>query len=246
MVVQYLPFLPDLPAGYWSWPNNPSITLNPAYIPTHLNVEANCLSVTGSVASGVTSSSSHSPSNISTLRWTRGGFVGILMYQSMPALLHFGKYTTSRGLGVECIQPSLDKSGSLFLSSSCFNSSSSIQISGRTCHHSIRTFDSGGTMFDGAPWIPPLLNLLADIAQCCPVIKDPIMDGAQGSVISAFNLVAALRYVLHWQRFFSLVRHTMAGATQVSTTKVYQQCWKEWVVGVLQMLYQTMPYLPLN
>ena len=44
---------------------------------------------------------------------TKGGSTGILPYNSMPALLHLGKTTTSEGLGVECLQPSLDISDKL-------------------------------------------------------------------------------------------------------------------------------------
>ena len=51
---------------------------------------------------------------------------------------------------------------------------------------------------------------------------------AQGSVISAFNPLAAQRWVLHRQGLSSSVCQTVAGATQPSMSKVYQQCWKEW------------------
>ena len=53
------------------------------------------------------------------------------------------------GLWVECLQPSLDVSGKLCVSCSCISSSSSVQVSGRTCQRSTHTFDSGGPKLDG-------------------------------------------------------------------------------------------------
>ena len=67
----------------------------------------------------------------------------------MPALLHLGKFTTSGGLGVEYLQPSLDVSGKLCVSSSCISSPSSVQVSGRTCQRSTQTFDSDSIVLDG-------------------------------------------------------------------------------------------------
>ena len=51
---------------------------------------------------------------------------------------------------------------------------------------------------------------------------------AQGSAISAFNPLAAQECVLCRQGFSSLVCQVVAGATQASMSKVYQQCWKKW------------------
>ena len=50
-----------------------------------------------------------------------------------------------------------------------------------------------------------------------------------GSAISAFNQLAAQRYVLHGQRFSSSIYQLVVGAIQASAMKVYQQCWREWL-----------------
>ena len=51
--------------------------------------------------------------------------------------------------------------------------------------------------------------------------------GAQGSAISAFNPLAAQQCVT--QRGVLFLSLSGGGwATQTSTSKVYQQCWKEW------------------
>ena len=50
---------------------------------------------------------------------------------------------------------------------------------------------------------------------------------AQGSAISVFYPLAAQRCVLCRQGFSSSVFQAVAGATEASSVKVYQQCWKE-------------------
>ena len=50
----------------------------------------------------------NSTSGISTLGLARGGTIGILIYQSMSALLNLGQSATSGIIGDECFQPPLD------------------------------------------------------------------------------------------------------------------------------------------
>ena len=83
-----------------------------------------------------------------------------------------------------------------------------------------------------ASWLPTVLNMLADISLAVPHHKRSChghlsRPGTQGSVISAFNPLAAQQCVLCRERFSSIVCQAVAGATQVSTSKVYQQCWME-------------------
>ena len=100
--------------------------------------------------------SSPSPglSSFSPLGPSRGGPAGIFLFHSMPAFLHLGISTTSGGLRVECLQPSLDFSGRLHVSSFCISSPSSVQISGGTCQRAMQTFDCGCTMLDGGSLAP--------------------------------------------------------------------------------------------
>ena len=60
----------------------------------------------------------------------------------MLKLLHSGDSITSRSHGVECSQPSVEVSDELCPSFSCTNSSSSVQVPGRTTHKSIQTSHS--------------------------------------------------------------------------------------------------------
>ena len=72
--------------------NEHSITLNPAYIPTHISVEAYYLlwGIHFRIAS-----SSHYSNSISTLVLTGGVFLDIAAYQSVSELSHIRNSVTS-------------------------------------------------------------------------------------------------------------------------------------------------------
>ena len=117
-------------------------------------------------------SSLHSLSDFSGLGSTGDGFVGILMYQSISALLHLGEYVTSGCLQVEHFQSSFAFSGELHISFSgilfpiiLFKSLAEhirnqyrLQILVLPC------------LMENA-WIPTVLNLLEDILPWCPIVK---------------------------------------------------------------------------
>ena len=123
------PFLSRLACQILGLTDKHGITLIPAYIPTHLIVEADYLSQDWMLPEWhllpqVAQAAFH--------LWGLPGPAGIFLFHSMPALLHLGISTTSGGLGFECLQPSLDFSGKLHVSSSCISSSGSVHVSGRT------------------------------------------------------------------------------------------------------------------
>ena len=123
-----------------------SITPIPSYIPTHLSVGADYMSWCHLLLSGIFS---QRIAQVAFCLWALGGFAGNLLYHSMPALLYTGNSTAYGGLGVQFFQSSLDVSVKLCVSSCCIMSSSSVQVSGRTCQRSSQAFDSDGTMLDG-------------------------------------------------------------------------------------------------
>ena len=84
----YLCF-PVLACQILSLTDEHSITLIPAYIPTHLNVEADYL-FQGHLLLRVASSPSDGSSSFLPLGSSRVGSAGILPYHSMPVLLHLG------------------------------------------------------------------------------------------------------------------------------------------------------------
>ena len=86
-----------------------------------------------------------------------------------------------------------------------------------------------------APWLPHSSQHVGRCSLAVPHHKRSYCGclgrrGAQGSALSAFNSLAAQQCVLCRQGFSSSVCQAVAGATQTLTSKVYQQCWKEWVV----------------
>ena len=197
------------------------------------------------------SSPSGGSGSFSNLGPSRGGPAGILSFHSMPGLLHLGISTTSEGLGVEWLQPSLDVSDKLHISSSCISSSSSVHVSGGTCQRSAQTFDSGGPLLDGGSLLLTVLNMLADIPQQCPIIKDLIVDVSAGQVLKGLPYLHLTLWLLNevcyvdrgslpqsvrqWQGQFKYIH-------QRSTSRIG----RNGKVGVLNRVYQTMPSLPLN
>ena len=153
-------------------------------------------SVPGSVASGVAPSPSGGSDSFSPLGPSRGGPVGIFLFYAMPALFHFGNSTASGSLGVECLQPSLEFSGKLCVSSSGSGPSCSLQVSSITCQWSTQTFTSGGSMLAGGSLAS---HSSQHAGRCSSAVSHCKRShhgcfgrpGTQGSVISAFNPLAA-------------------------------------------------------
>ena len=127
---------------------------------------------------------------------SRGGSTGIFSFYSMLGLFYLGNCTTSGGLGVECLQPSLDFSGKLCVSFSSCGPSSSVQVSGKSCQRSTETFDSGGTMLDGGSLAS---HSSQHVGGCSLAVSHHNRYshgcfgrlGNRGSAISAFNPLAA-------------------------------------------------------
>ena len=83
-----------------------------------------------------------------------------------------------------------------------------------------------------APRLLSVFNMLADIPHWCPTVKDHIIDVSVCWVLKELQLLHLtlwlLRCVLCRQWFLSSVCQVVVGTTWESTTKVCQQCWKEW------------------
>ena len=154
-------------------------TLIQAYIPTQLIVEADHLS--RYFGSQVAPASLHSSGCISSLGSTRGGFLGILTYQSISVLLHLGKSSTSAGLGVECFQPPL-----AYQVSCMFPPPTLVPlvypVPGKLWHRSTEASYAYGTLLDGHSLDSHNCQKLEDILQC-PILKNPIMDVVVGQML---------------------------------------------------------------
>ena len=169
--------------------------------------------------------SSFSSGCISSLGSTGGVSVGILTYQSMSAVLPLGKSTSSGNLGVEDFQPPMDISGELCVSFPHVCSSTSVQVSGRTCQGSVQISYSSGTLLDGGSLASHHFQHFGRHSSFMSHCKRPHHGclgrlGPQGPAITTFNLLAAPRCVYCRQGFSSLVCQVWAGITQASTNKV--------------------------
>ena len=118
------------------------ITPIPGYIPAHLNVEAKYLSW------GKLVSKWHVIPCIMKITFQLWSQLEVDLLAS-SCTFNSGATTASRRFGVECILPSMEVSGKFCLSSSSNNSSSTVHVSSGTCHKSVQTSYSSGTMLDG-------------------------------------------------------------------------------------------------
>ena len=117
------------------------------------------------VGSRMAPSSSHCSGSFSTLRLTRGGSVGILTYQSISALLHLEKSTTSGCLQVECCQPPLIYHVSYAFSPALV----SLVLSRFLPEHvtgQFRLLILVATCWMGASWFSTVFGMLKDIHGC--------------------------------------------------------------------------------
>ena len=102
-----------------------------------------------------------------------------------------------------------------------------------------------------APWLPTVLNMLADVPQWCPIIKDLIMDVSIGQALKGLPYL----HLTLW--LFSSVCYANKGSLPQSVRQwqgqlehLHQRSTSSvgriGQVGVLSRVYQTMPSLLLN
>ena len=102
-----------------------------------------------------------------------------------------------------------------------------------------------------APWLPTVLNMLADISQWCPIIKDLIMDVLVGQVLKGLPYLHLTLWLL------SNVCYADKGSSPQSVRQWWGQLkclcqrstssvGRNGKVGVPNRVYQTMPSLLLN
>ena len=102
-----------------------------------------------------------------------------------------------------------------------------------------------------APWLPTVLNMLADVPWWCPIIKDLVMDVSVGQVLKGLQYLHLTLWLLSdvcyadrgslpwsvrwwWGQLECLHQRSTSSAGENGP------------VGVLDRVYQTMPSLPLN
>ena len=190
------------------------------------------LSFMGKVGPRVACSSSHSPSSFPDLGSTGGGFVGFLICQSVSALLHSGVTITPGSFRGQAFNYPWK-----FHLSCVFPSSALVPLvlSKFLVEHNTSQFRLlilMATCWIEVAWFSTVLNFSEDNAHWCPILKDLAIDVSVGSMLKCLLVLhltlAAQRHELCRQEFSSSVCQAVEWVTQVSTTKVYQHCWKEW------------------
>ena len=144
------PFLSILACWILSLTDKHGITLLPAYIPTHLNVEADFLSQDRLLLEW------HLLPQVAQAAIHLWGLpeVDLLASSHSTQCQHYFTLETPLpvgALGLNAFSPSLEFSGKLCVSSSGPGPSCSVQVSSRTCQWSTQTFTSGGSMLNGGP-----------------------------------------------------------------------------------------------
>ena len=242
------PFLSRLACQILSLTDKHGITVIPAYIPTHLIVEADYLPWDQMLPEWhllpqVAQAAFHLWHLPEVDPLASSSCTQCQHYYVLESPLPLG------ALGVECLHWMFQVQ--LCVSSSCISSSSSVQVSGRTCQRSVQTFDSGGTILDGGSLAPHSSNMLADIAQQCPIIKDLAMD------FSVDQVLKGLPYLHLSLWLFSVVCYADGGSLLQSVRQWWGQLeclhqrstsnvGRNGQVGVLDRVYQTVPSLLLN
>ena len=153
-------------------------------------------SVPGSVASRVAPSPSGGSGSFLPLGPSRGGPAGIFSFYSMPALFHFGNSTTSGGHGVECLQPSLEFPGTYLFPSPALVPLVLSKFLAEHVNGQLRHLLLVAPCWMEAPWLPTVLNMLADVPQQCPIVKDLVMDVSVGQVLKSLQYLHLTLWLL--------------------------------------------------
>ena len=105
----------------------------------------------------------------------------------MPAIFHLGNSTTSGGLGVECLQPSLTFQVSYVFPPCTLVPLVLSKFLAEYVIGQLRHLILVVPCWMEAPWLPTVLNMLADFPQQCPIIKHLIMDVLVGQVLKGLQ-----------------------------------------------------------
>ena len=102
-----------------------------------------------------------------------------------------------------------------------------------------------------APWLPTVLNMLVDVPQWCPLLKNLVVDVSVGQALKGLRYLHLTLWLLS----------NVCYADRVSLPQSVRQWWgqlkclcqgstssagRSGLGGVLDRVYQTMPSLPLN
>ena len=196
-------------------------------------------------------SSSGGSDSYTPLGPSRGGPLGILSFYSMPTLFHFGTPLHLGALGLNAFSHPWK-----FQVSYVFPSLALVPLvlSKFLAEHvtgQLRHLLLVAPCWMEAPWLPTVLNMLADVPWQCLLVKDLIMDVSVGQVLKGLRYLHLTLWLLNdvcyadrgslpqsvrqWQ---GQLEHLHQGSTSSAG--------RSGLGGVLTRVYQTMPSLPLN
>ena len=206
------PFVSRLACPILSVTNKHSIALIPAYIPTHLIVESNYLFQGQLLLEWhLLPQMAQAAFHLWDLPEASSCTTRCQHYYTLEIPLPLGDF------GFECLQPSLDVSHKLCASSSCISSSSSVQVSGRTCQQSYQMVDSGGAMLHGGFLASYSSQHVGRLSSALSLRKDLVMDVLVGHMLKGLPYLHLtlwlLRDMLQREGFSSSICQAVAGAT---------------------------------
>ena len=169
----------------------------------------------------------------------------------MPTIFHFGNSTASGGLGLNAFSYSWK-----FQISYVFPPPALVPLvlSNFLAEHvnsQLRHLLLVASCWMEAPWLPTVLNMLVDVPQQFPLLKDVVVDVLAGQVLKGLqylhltiwllsDVCYADRGSLPWsvRQWWGQLKHLHQGSTSSAG--------RSGPGGVLDRVYQTMPSLPLN
>ena len=161
----------------------------------------------------------------------------------MSVILDCRKSSTSESLGVECFQPSLAIWSKLCFSSSCISSPGFWQNTLWVNSDFLFWWHFVGWRLLGFPclWAYWKTFLISD-PPWRPHHGSFSRLGAEGSAVTAFNPLATQRCMFCSQVFSSLVCQAVVGQLKHIQQKFTNNVGRSGLVGVLERVYQTMPF----
>ena len=244
------PFLSRLACRILSLTDKHGITLLPAYIPTHLNVEADFLSRDRLLPEW------HLLPQVAQAAFRLWGLpqVDLLASSRSTQCQHYFTLETPLPLGA--------------LGLNAFSHPWNFQVSyvfpppalvplvlakflAEHVNSQLRHLLLVAPCWMEAPWLPTVLSMLADVPRQCPIVKDLVVDVLVGQVLKGLWYLHLTLWLL------SDVCYANKGSLPQSVRwwrgqleRLHQgstsSAGESGLVGVLDRVYQTMPSLPLN
>ena len=224
------PFLSRLVCQILSLTNRHGITLLPAYIPTHLSVEANYLSLDQLLLMW------HLLPQVAQAAFCLLGLPEVDQLASSHSTQCQHYFTLETPLPLGALGLNAFSHPWKFRVSYLFPPPALVPLvlSKFLAEHvngQLRHLILVAPCWMEAPWLPTVFNMLEDVPRQCPIVKHLIVDVSVGQVLKGLQYL----HLTHWQlsNMCYADRGSLPwsvrwwGATGMSTSRVYQQCWKE-------------------